>query len=328
MAGFLRRGEPVLLTGGCPLCRALIDRWSFRHLAVNVFDGTEALQVHFAREADSTATFSRVYGNGLGRGGVQEMSFRDFVAAVEARGGQGRCRHYLAAPLARSMPVPPASELSDELDGDDCDGRDAASKVRFEAYHSHGGGQGTGYRVQRGGLCDELDRIDWEWLAAHIHLIGSAGGKAAGSGGKAAGGGGSRRQRVCVHAYACMHLRALAARWVAKLQPPTAATKARAAGSSTFTHACRHAGMLTRVHACAHTDAHTCLTGDDGWQFDICQLWAGDGCGTTPLHFDAQANFFAQVACMRTYAHAYMQAYVHAHVHTCMHMCMRMCILR
>ena len=257
VAGFLRRGEPVLLTGGCPLCRALIDRWSFRHLAVNVFDGTEALQVHFAREADSTATFSRVYGNGLGRGGVQEMSFRDFVAAVEARGGQGRCRHYLAAPLARSMPVPPASELSDELDGDDCDGRDAASKVRFEAYHSHGGGQGTGYRVQRGGLCDELDRIDWEWLAAHIHLIGSAGGKAAGSGGKAAGGGGDANACVCMHMHACtcVHLRQGGWRSCShQLQPLRRGRLAARhshmhAGMRACSHACMHARTQTRTHA-------------------------------------------------------------------------------
>jgi hypothetical protein len=34
----------------------------------------------------------------------------------------------------------------------------------------------------------------------------------------------------------------------------------------------------------------------DAAPFDVCQLWAGTGCGTTPLHFDALTNVLAQVA--------------------------------
>ena len=60
--GFFVRGEPVVLSGGCPLARQLVGAWSFDHLE-QAFDGTERLQVHFApRDCNN---FARVYGDGL-----------------------------------------------------------------------------------------------------------------------------------------------------------------------------------------------------------------------------------------------------------------------
>ena len=73
---FLKRGEPVVLTGGCPLVQALVDKWSFDYLAESF--GTELkLNVHFAPR--DTTVFARHYGKGLGTGGCTPMSFPDFV---------------------------------------------------------------------------------------------------------------------------------------------------------------------------------------------------------------------------------------------------------
>ena len=197
--GFLRRAEPVIITGGCPLCAALVGRWTFEHLA-HMFDGSESLQVHFSRVeggSEADCTFARVYGSGLGTGGVQAMSFRSFVDAVSQEGGS--VRHYLAAPLVRNS-VGAAGLIGDdafdELDDlDDPDASTSASSraLRAESYYS-------------GPISEELTKhINWAWLMA----------------------------------------------------------RARATGA--------------------------------GSRFDMCQLWAGTGCGATPLHFDALSNFFAQV---------------------------------
>jgi hypothetical protein len=98
---YLQLGQPVVLVEGCPLVRRLVERWSFAHLA-SAFDGREQLQVHYAPQqanAPSDTTFARVYGNGLGAGGVQKMSFREFAKAAASE--SPLCRHYLAAPLVR-----------------------------------------------------------------------------------------------------------------------------------------------------------------------------------------------------------------------------------
>ena len=73
---FLRRGEPVVLTGGCPLVQALVGKWSFDYLAES-FGSELKLNVHFAPR--DTTVFARHYGKGLGTGGCTPMPFPQFV---------------------------------------------------------------------------------------------------------------------------------------------------------------------------------------------------------------------------------------------------------
>ena len=77
---FLKRGQPVVLTGGCPLIRSLVGKWTFEYLARSYGD-YEQLNVHFAPQG--TTTFSRHYGQGLGKGGCTAMSFARFVSLVK-----------------------------------------------------------------------------------------------------------------------------------------------------------------------------------------------------------------------------------------------------
>lgn len=94
----------AFVMSGAPLARPLVDRWSFEHLG-NAFDGSERLQVHYVPAATSETAddrppkFARIYGEGLGAGGVRLMSFREFA---QATGTSCACRFYLAAPLVRN----------------------------------------------------------------------------------------------------------------------------------------------------------------------------------------------------------------------------------
>ena len=76
--GFLRRGEPVVLTGGCPLAASLAH-WSVARL--RAADPSETWPVHFTPR--SVKAVRRTYGAGLGEGGVREMSLDAFAAALE-----------------------------------------------------------------------------------------------------------------------------------------------------------------------------------------------------------------------------------------------------
>lgn len=73
---FLRCAEPVVITGGCPLTRAFIGRWTHRYLADH-FGDVEQPNSHFTPRHSSR--FSRFYGKGLGEGGVTRQSFASFV---------------------------------------------------------------------------------------------------------------------------------------------------------------------------------------------------------------------------------------------------------
>ena len=75
---FLKRGEPLVITGG-PLVRKLVGKWSFDYLARS-FGPYDGLNVHFAPR--ETTVFARHYGTGLGKGGCTPMSFADFVRKV------------------------------------------------------------------------------------------------------------------------------------------------------------------------------------------------------------------------------------------------------
>ena len=78
---FLERREPVVLTGGCPLIRNVVDRWSFDYLAEG-FGACDKLNVHFAPR--ETTAFARHYGRGLGKGGCTAMTFARFVSLVKS----------------------------------------------------------------------------------------------------------------------------------------------------------------------------------------------------------------------------------------------------
>lgn len=107
---FLRRGEPCILTGGCPLVSSLLGRWDFEYLSRQF--GDTQLSVHFVRRG--VTRFARHYGSGLGEGGVQPMSFAGFLRTIsdegllDALGSSahhkdaripGLWRYYLQAPL-------------------------------------------------------------------------------------------------------------------------------------------------------------------------------------------------------------------------------------
>ena len=80
---FLQQGEPVVLTGGCPLTAGLAH-WNLDHLcdaaAVETESANATWPVHFTpRDARSVW---RTYGPGVSDGGVCEMTLDSFVAAV------------------------------------------------------------------------------------------------------------------------------------------------------------------------------------------------------------------------------------------------------
>ena len=72
----LRRQEPVVLTGGCPLARELVQRWSFAHLAAEFGDDT--LPVHCTPRG--VRSVRRVYGD-AGEGCIRERTFADFATS-------------------------------------------------------------------------------------------------------------------------------------------------------------------------------------------------------------------------------------------------------
>ena len=72
----LRRQEPVVLTGGCPLARELVQRWSFAHLAAEF--GDNALPVHCTPRG--VRSVRRVYGD-AGEGCIRERTFADFATS-------------------------------------------------------------------------------------------------------------------------------------------------------------------------------------------------------------------------------------------------------
>jgi hypothetical protein len=107
---FLQRGEPCILTGGCPLVSSLLERWDFEYLSRQF--GDTQLSVHFVRRG--VTSFTRHYGSGLGEGGVQSMSFAGFLRTISGEGlldgsaaparhadvsSPGLWRYYLQAPL-------------------------------------------------------------------------------------------------------------------------------------------------------------------------------------------------------------------------------------
>ena len=132
---FLRRGQPVVLTG-CPLVARLHLRWDFQRLS-KVLEAKE-LGVHRV----PGSVFARHYGVGLGEGAVVPMRFTEFEAAVAAR--ETAASYYLQARVERPCA---ADESSQPLDADlaliDWDWLDEARRLRgaAESDGDDGGGE-------------------------------------------------------------------------------------------------------------------------------------------------------------------------------------------
>ena len=111
VAGHLRSCRPVVLTGGCPLTKSVVGQWDFDYLARAFGDFEHG--VHFV--PTETGAFARHYGKGLGKGGVQPMSFQQFVSTARRErvlcepgadavrpspsAAAGRFKYYLQSPL-------------------------------------------------------------------------------------------------------------------------------------------------------------------------------------------------------------------------------------
>ena len=115
VARSLRAGEPVVLTGGCPLCSAL-SNWSVEHLRDAEGSGEErpTWPVHFTPRA----SFTRAYGAGMGEGGIREMT----LDSLSSEPADGPFNLYLQALLAwsrggeRETRTSMGSQLSAELE--------------------------------------------------------------------------------------------------------------------------------------------------------------------------------------------------------------------
>ena len=178
MAKFLARAAPVIITD-CPLARQLVDTWSVPHLA-ETFDRTEQLQVHFApraRRLESTS-FARIYGDGLGEGGVRLMNFGEFaMAACNASAG---CGHYLAAPILRNASAASqrdprhSSSKVGAIDLDDLDDLDDDLEAEYDEAEPSRQEMSIEPCVPRGVAAEAMQGIDWSWLARVLSAVGTA----------------------------------------------------------------------------------------------------------------------------------------------------------
>ncbi len=166
---FLRSNLPVVLTGGCPLARDLIGRWSFDYLSQHYdadADSAATLSAHFAPRA--TRRFNRFYGKGLGKGGVRSMSFREFAetAAANERDERPAWRYYLQSLLVwgdgRGRGTVPGGELRPPGLSE----AEQSSRLGSPLHRAQLGPQ----------LAEDVrKRIGWSWLADAVRAAGSEG---------------------------------------------------------------------------------------------------------------------------------------------------------
>lgn len=158
VAGFLRRGIPVVLEG-CPLIEAVAGRWSWAHLAEHLGNGPHA--VHFAPR--QTKTFARYYGTGLGKGGIMGLSFARFVARIAANEALSAppWRFYLQTPLAWNAEA-------DQSEGASAAKREVGGSLRAAE-------ESLSHVPMSGVLAEDLKRLGWEWLSRACALAGCSG---------------------------------------------------------------------------------------------------------------------------------------------------------
>ena len=131
-----------MLTGGCPLTRRLIGRWTWDYLAER-FGNRESLTAHWAPR--SVRRFTRFYGRGLGEGGVTGMSFKRFAHTVAAneREPSPQWRWYMQAPVVWAEGRGRGSEVGGQL-----------RTPMGEFYHT----------PCEGAVAEDLAALDFEWL--------------------------------------------------------------------------------------------------------------------------------------------------------------------
>ena len=141
----LLKGTPVVLTGGCPLASSVLH-WSADYLSRNLPNVSQAdWPVHYT--PSDVRSVTRIYGEGLGDGGITSMAYSEFRALLAARVG----------------PPPPSSKAG-------MDDRNIYLQVLLK--WARGGGN-----YSRRSLGDALDAefngLGWEWLSDACGHIGS-----------------------------------------------------------------------------------------------------------------------------------------------------------
>lgn len=161
LQGYLRRAEPVVITGGCPFTRALVGTWSLEHLERH-FGEVEQPNTHFAPR--HTARFARFYGKGLGEGGVTKQSFARFVAQARANNlanERARTQPGERAPSWRFYAQASLLWASSGPDGEPCTEK-GGGELRVPSRVD------SSERVTHAAVDDELVRelhaLDWDWL--------------------------------------------------------------------------------------------------------------------------------------------------------------------
>ena len=145
---------PVVLTGGCPLSKELVGLWNFSYFCEHNCGGYRHFAVHYAPR--STTRFNRFYGEGLGKGGVLGLSFREFAERIRA---SGDTRYYLQSAVVW--------------------GKAAGSRDRKSAPGGEIDADGT-EKLHHGPYGDKMasdlqNKIDWRWLTKVCKACGNKG---------------------------------------------------------------------------------------------------------------------------------------------------------
>ena len=168
----LVRGEPVVLSGGCPLS-AGIAHWNVAHLAATLAEEPAAVAratwpVHYTPAGQPRV--SRAYGRGVGEGGVCSMSMSDFEARLrlcESCSTGTQPHLYLQAVLAsRNAPRHSMPETTPETTAEIAP--ETTPEITPEITPSRPLGAALGRDLE--------ERIGWAWLRATCEAAGGLGG--------------------------------------------------------------------------------------------------------------------------------------------------------
>ena len=152
---FLSRGEPVVLTGCCPLAASL-RHWCLDHLLVSSAPAAK-WPVHFT----PSRIVSRTYGDCLGTGGIREVTLAELATTLRAENCESPLlNHYLQAVLIwasskRSAPPDEGHGATHCKTGETAPLRELERRA------------GLGSGLER-----ELDEVDWKWLEDACAVVG------------------------------------------------------------------------------------------------------------------------------------------------------------
>lgn len=156
LQGYFARGEPVVITGGCPFSKALVGRWNFEYLSEHL--GEAKHNMHFAPR--HVTRFSRFYGKGLGKGGVTSKTFKEFVvtSAANEESEQPAWRFYTQGSVLW------ANDGSAERGGGDLR---VPQRICLSQRVAHGQMSDV--------LVSDLNKLDWRWLEEALGAAGTSG---------------------------------------------------------------------------------------------------------------------------------------------------------